>query len=66
MAKAKASRRLTCADCYFRQNHLCALTDPEPCPTFRPAERRLEPERQMEFVFRTPRTRSAYAFPLPQ
>jgi hypothetical protein len=60
MPKAK---RVSCEDCYFRCNMLCALNLSEPCPTFRPAERNLAPERQLSFVFRTARTRSAYAFP---
>jgi hypothetical protein len=45
---------------------LCALNLSAPCPTFRPAERGLAPERQLAFVFRTERTRSAYAFPQPR
>jgi hypothetical protein len=45
---------------------LCALRLQEPCPTYRPAERGLAPERQLSFVFRTERTHSAYAFPAPQ
>jgi hypothetical protein len=57
--------RVTCEDCYFRQNMLCALKLSGPCPTFRSAERGLRPERQLAFVFRTARTRSAYAFPQP-
>jgi hypothetical protein len=44
---------------------LCALDLGEPCSTFRPAERGLAPERQLTFVFRAERTRSAYAFPQP-
>jgi hypothetical protein len=44
---------------------LCALNLDEPCPTFRPAERGLEPERQLAFVFRAERTTAAYAFPQP-
>jgi hypothetical protein len=56
---------VTCADCYFRQNMLCALKLDKPCVTFRPAERGLRPERQLAFVFRTERTRAAYAFPQP-
>ena len=60
MRKPKA---VTCEDCYFRQNMLCALKLAEPCPTFRSAERGLRPEQQLSFVFRTARTRSAYAFP---
>jgi hypothetical protein len=63
MAKPK---RASCNDCFFRQNHLCALKLAEPCTTFRPAERGLAPERQLAFVFRTERTRAAYAFPQPQ
>jgi hypothetical protein len=54
---------LKCDDCYFRKNMLCALNLDAPCPTYRPAERGLAPERQLSFVFRTERTRAAYAFP---
>ena len=62
MAKGK---RLTCEDCYFKQNMLCALELSAPCVTFRSAEQGLRPERQLSFVFRTQRTRTAYAFPPP-
>lgn len=65
MAKGKQSKRVTCDDCYFSKNMLCALNLTEPCTTFRPAERELAPERQLSFVFRTGRTHSAYAFPPP-
>ena len=61
MAKGKA-KRVTCEDCFFHQNMLCALNLDEPCTTFRPAERGLAPERQLAFVFRTERTAPAYAF----
>ena len=64
MSKGRA-KRVTCADCYFHQNMLCALDLDKPCATFRPADRGLAPERQLAFVFRTERTRSAYAFPQP-
>jgi hypothetical protein len=60
------AKRVTCRDCYFHQNQLCALKLKEPCTTFRPADRGLAPERQLAFVFRTERTRCAYAFPQPQ
>jgi len=63
-AKGKA-KHITCEQCFFHQNMLCALDLDEPCTTFRPAERNLAPERQLSFVFRTARTRSAYAFPAP-
>ena len=60
------AKRVSCKDCYFNQNMLCALKLQEPCPTYRPAELNLAPERQLSFVFRTERTQSAYAFPQPQ
>ena len=54
---------LKCEDCYFGKNMLCALNLDAPCPTYRPADRGLVPERQLSFVFRTERTRATYAFP---
>ena len=60
------TRNLSCDDCFFKKNHLCALKLDGPCPTFRPAERNLAPERQLAFVFRTERTTAAYAFPQPR
>ena len=66
MAKRVSGKaKVSCEGCFFRQNDLCALTVSEPCATYRPAERGLRPERQLHFVFRTARTRSAYAFPPP-
>jgi hypothetical protein len=66
MAKGNSKRKeISCEDCYFGKNMLCALNLGKPCPTFRPAERNLEPERQLAFVFRSERTTSAYAFPQP-
>jgi hypothetical protein len=59
-AKTKKPR---CEDCFFHQQMLCALDRTRPCPTFRPAERGLAPERQLAFVFRTERITAAYAFP---
>jgi hypothetical protein len=63
MPKAK---RVSCEDCYFKVNMLCALDLGKPCTTFRPADRGLEPRRQLAFVFRSERTRTAYAFPQPE
>jgi hypothetical protein len=63
VAKTKC---LTCDDRYFKRNMLCALRLGEPCPTFRHADKGLRPEQQLAFVFRTERTRTAYAFPQPQ
>ncbi len=64
LVKSKG-KRISCEDCFFHQNHLCALDLSEPCSTFRPAERNLAPERQLAFVFRTERITAAYAFPSP-
>jgi hypothetical protein len=64
MAKGKA-KCVSCEDCYFMRNMLCALDLGKPCPTFRPAERGLAPERQLAFVFRSERTTAAYAMPQP-
>jgi hypothetical protein len=33
----KKRRIITCDDCYFRRELLCALRLDAPCPTFRPA-----------------------------
>lgn len=63
---ASKTKKLSCDDCYFKRNMLCALALDEPCPTYRSAERGLKPERQLAFVFRTERTRTAYAFPQAQ
>ena len=65
-AKLAKRKCVTCDDCYFKRNMLCALTLGEPCPTFRHADKGLRPEQQLAFVFRTERTRTAYAFPQPQ
>jgi hypothetical protein len=64
MAK-RTLQPVSCEGCFFRQHMLCALDLDEPCPTYRPAERNLAPERQMSFAFRADRTRAVYAFPQP-
>jgi hypothetical protein len=56
---------VSCDGCFFRQHMLCALDLDEPCPTYRPAEKGLAPERQLAFTFRADRTRAVYAFPQP-
>ena len=60
-----AARKISCEDCFFRQNLLCALDRDEPCGTFRPAgPDGLQPPRQLRFTFRQERrTRAAWAFP---
>jgi len=63
----RGARRVTCEDCYFHQNLLCALELSEPCATFRPGEAQLKPPPQLQFVFRQERrVRAAWAFPSAQ
>lgn len=46
---------VTCDDCYFRQEGLCALPGNTPCPTFRTASRGLlAPPPQARLVVRPP------------
>src|SRR5664279_3208165 len=60
----RATRKVSCDECYFRCNLLCALDLSEPCATFRPNEAQLRPPQQLRFVFRQERrTRAAWAFP---
>jgi hypothetical protein len=69
MAKGRsAAQKVSCEQCFFRCNLLCALSDQEPCPTFRPdSPDGLRPPSQMRFVFRQERrTRAAWAFPSAQ
>jgi hypothetical protein len=63
---AAKKKCISCDDCYFRKNMLCALNLDAPCATYRPADRGLKPERQLSFVFRTERTHAAYAFARPE
>ena len=57
-----ASRKVTCEECFFGRNLLCAVSG-EVCPTFRPARPEgLRPPRQMRFEFRG-RRQAAWAFP---
>jgi hypothetical protein len=66
--KAKrALPKVSCEQCFFKRNLLCALDLSEPCATFRPAEAQLKPPPQLRFVFRQERcSRSAWAFPSAQ
>lgn len=56
---------MSCEDCFFARNGLCALNLPEACPTFRPDHPDgLRPPSQMRFVFRQERRRQVgWAFP---
>jgi hypothetical protein len=71
-AKSKRASRtntskVTCDECFFKRNMLCALDLAEPCATFRPHEAQLKPPQQLRFVFRQERrSRSAWAFPTAQ
>lgn len=58
-------KKITCADCFFANNLLCALALDEPCATFRPnTPDGLRPPQQMRFAFREERrTRATWAFP---
>jgi hypothetical protein len=68
MAQRRTARKITCDDCFFRNHLLCALTEKEPCATFRPdGPEGLRPPRQLRFTFRQERrTGVAWAFPSPQ
>jgi len=63
----RSAPKVTCEDCFFRCNLLCALELDEPCSTFRPNEAQLRPPQQLRFVFRQERRASvAWAFPTAQ
>jgi hypothetical protein len=66
--RAAATRKVSCEQCYFRRNLLCALDLQEPCPTFRPdTPEGLRPPTQLRFAFRSERrTQAAWAFPTAQ
>jgi hypothetical protein len=63
----RALPKVSCEECFFKRNLLCALDLDEPCATFRPAAAQLKPPPQLRFVFRQERrSRSAWAFPSAQ
>jgi hypothetical protein len=61
----RKQKTVSCEDCFFRQNLLCALDSDAACATFRPNHPDgLRPPKQMRFVFRQERRRQAtLAFP---
>ncbi len=66
-APKRAARKVSCEDCFFRANLLCALALEEPCATFRPKDAQLKPPPQLRLVFRQERrTRAAWSFPSAQ
>ncbi len=66
--KRVSGPKVTCEDCFFKRNMLCALPLKEPCSTFRPDHPEgLRPPSQLRFVFRQERRKqSAWAFPTAQ
>jgi hypothetical protein len=65
--KRAASAKVSCEQCFFHVNLLCALELSEPCATFRPNDAQLRPPQQLRFVFRQERrSRAAWAFPSAQ
>ena len=69
MAKGRgATPKVSCEDCFFRRELLCALELDGPCATFRPwSPEGLRPPRQLRFNFRQERrTQAAWAFPSAQ
>jgi hypothetical protein len=68
VSRSSKGRKVTCEDCYFGRNLLCALALDEACPTFRPdSPDGLRPPAQQQFVFRQERRRqAAWAFPSAQ
>ncbi len=65
--RAEKAQRVSCEQCFFRANLLCALALDEPCATFRPSEAQLRPPQQLRLVFRQERrAHTAWAFPSAQ
>ncbi|MGO9903131.1 MAG: hypothetical protein ACLP0J_26385 [Solirubrobacteraceae bacterium] len=66
MAHGRGSvTKVSCENCFFHQNMLCAVSQAGPCATFRPNHPEgLRPPSQMRFVFRQERRMQvAWAFP---
>ena len=60
--RAPKAPKVSCADCFFARNKLCALDMNEPCPTFRHHEQGLTPPQQLSFVFRQERRAEPFTF----
>jgi hypothetical protein len=65
MNKRAETIKVSCEDCFFRQNLLCAVSSSGPCATYRPNHPEgLRPPSQLQFVFRQERRlQVAWAFP---
>lgn len=59
------AKKVSCEDCFFHQNLLCAVSNAGPCATYRPNHPDgLRPPSQLRFVFRQDRRlQVAWAFP---
>ena len=57
--------KVSCEDCFFHKNLLCAVSDAGPCATYRPNHPDgLRPPSQLRFMFRQDRRlQVAWAFP---
>jgi hypothetical protein len=68
LSRISKGQKVTCEDCFFGRNLLCALSEDEPCATFRPdGPDGLRPPQQLRFLFRQERRRqAAWAFPSAQ
>ncbi|MDQ3678705.1 MAG: hypothetical protein M3401_18215 [Actinomycetota bacterium] len=68
MARTRATKRVTCEECFFHRNLLCALELDDACATFRPdSPEGLTPPQQLRFSFRQERrAQVAWAFPSAQ
>lgn len=66
--RAGRSKAVSCEDCFFHRNALCAVAGHEPCATFRPDRPEgLRPPQQLRFTFRQERrAQAAWAFPSAQ
>jgi hypothetical protein len=65
MSDGRAGSKVSCENCFFKQNMLCAVTESGPCATFRPNRPEgLRPPRQLRLDFRAERRlQVAWAFP---
>ncbi|MBO0769669.1 MAG: hypothetical protein J2O48_13380 [Solirubrobacterales bacterium] len=63
----RRTTKVSCEDCFFRQNLLCAVSNSGPCATYRPNHPDgLRPPSQLRLVFRQERAlQVAWAFPSP-
>ena len=59
--RRRSTPKVSCEQCYFRCNLLCALSLAEPCSTFRPNEAQLKPPQQLRLIFRDERRSCATA-----